>query len=207
MKRILKTGLAGALISASLSTLMLASAPLQAEGFGPMNMMNPSRWFGGNSDDDDYYYGRNGGYPPPPPAGPYGAPGYAAPYAAPYGAPGYAAPQPAYPAPGAQSSAGTPPASSDEETTEARIRRLEERINQLESENTRMRNAGMGQPGMRPSGMGQPRMGQMDMGQPGMGQQPGQHAQSGSVSSAGSQGGYPQGMMDTSPQNHVWRPQ
>jgi hypothetical protein len=83
-----------AALAAGLSAQLIMS-PAVADGFGPMNMMNPGKWFGGND-----RYGRDDDYPPPPPMG-YGAP-YGAPL--PYGgAPGYASPMPggAYaPAPG-----------------------------------------------------------------------------------------------------------
>ena len=88
------------------------------------NMMNPSRWFGGDRDYDDYYYegpvgpGYGPGYYAPPMG--YGAPGYAP--------PGYAAPVQRY-APAAYSApATTSSASSDE------IRQLKQRIEQLERE-------------------------------------------------------------------------
>ncbi|HYQ73489.1 MAG TPA: hypothetical protein VET88_16385, partial [Gammaproteobacteria bacterium] len=61
---------------------LLLTMPAQAFDMG--NMMNPSKWVGGNKDrdryDDDYYdYGPPPGYG----YGGYGAPGYG------YGAPGY----------------------------------------------------------------------------------------------------------------------
>jgi hypothetical protein len=180
VRQTLKRGVAGALISASLGALLVTAAPLQADGFGPMNMMNPSRWFGGNNnnDDDDYYYGPNGGYPPPHAGSPYAAPGYpqAGYGAVPYGPPpGYGAPQQPPAAGSAMGGAG--------DETEARIRRLEERIKQLESENAQMRNAGMGQP---PGPRGMPPR-PMSGGNPG--------------------NPYPQAGMEGMPQDHVWRPQ
>jgi hypothetical protein len=74
--------------SAFLAFSLLLTMPAQAFDMG--NMMNPSKWVGGNNDrdryDDDYY-----DYGPPPGYG-YGAPGYGG-YGAPgyggYGAPGY----------------------------------------------------------------------------------------------------------------------
>jgi hypothetical protein len=74
--------------SAFLAFSLLLTMPTQAFDMG--NMMNPSKWVGGNKDrdryDDDYY-----DYGPPPGYG-YGAPGYGG-YGAPgyggYGAPGY----------------------------------------------------------------------------------------------------------------------
>lgn len=125
----------------ALSTLIGLSAAnlvwvedLHAGGFNPMNMVNPSRWFGDRYDDyDDYRYGNRYGYPP----GYYGAP-----YGAPFGAPGYAAPGygvPLYGAPGisAQSYAPvqtqSPPAVTGSDASAERIRELEERIRQLEA--------------------------------------------------------------------------
>jgi hypothetical protein len=76
---------------------------VQAFDFG--NMMNPSRWFGGNRDRyyGDYGYGYGGpGYGYGPPGYGYGAPGYG--YGAPGsgygGVPGYGAPGYGYGAPG-----------------------------------------------------------------------------------------------------------
>ena len=95
-----------------LVTGLIVADAAQAFGFG--NMMNPSRWMGGDGDryDEDYYdapaygYGYPGGYAAPGYAAPgYAPPGYAAPgYTAPgygYGAPVYQAPAvtPVYPAP------------------------------------------------------------------------------------------------------------
>ena len=96
----------GILVAVSL----LVADPAFALDFG--NVMNPSKWFGGNRDryDDDYYYdeGWGPGYPPPYGGGyggPYGGPGFGYPgYGAPgVGAPGYGAPgvgAPGYGAPG-----------------------------------------------------------------------------------------------------------
>ena len=88
------------------------------------NMMNPSRWFGGDRDYGDYYYdgpppGYGPGYYAAPPA--YGAPGYAPPPV--YAAPAYGHAPPAQSAP-----ANTGSAASDE------IRQLKKRIEQLEQE-------------------------------------------------------------------------
>ncbi len=64
-----------------LASSLLLAMPAQAFDMG--NMMNPSKWVGGNNDryddDDDYY-----DYGPPPGYGGYGGPGYGG-----YGAPGY----------------------------------------------------------------------------------------------------------------------
>jgi len=78
--------------SVFLAVSLLPAMPAQAFDMG--NMMNPSKWVGGNKkhdryDDDDYYdYGPPPGYG----YGGYGAPGYGG-YGAPgyggYGAPGY----------------------------------------------------------------------------------------------------------------------
>jgi hypothetical protein len=76
------------------------SAADVAQAFNMGNMMNPSRWFGGNSDryrDRDYDYGGPGygwGGPGYGYGGPYGGPGYGygGPgfgYGGPYGGPGY----------------------------------------------------------------------------------------------------------------------
>ena len=96
-----------------------------AAGFNPMNMMNPSKWFGGRNrgyyDDYDRYGPGYGGYGPG--YGGYG-PGYGT-YAPGYGAPGYGyAPAPAYAAP-AQSA----PESNDRSQE---IRELQDRIERLE---------------------------------------------------------------------------
>jgi hypothetical protein len=106
-----------------LSTLMAAGAgalvlpaTAGAGGFGPMNMMNPGRWFGGRDRYDDDYYGR-GGHPPPPP------PAYSAPPPR-YGAPAYA-PTPAAPA--------TAASTAYEAASKERIKRLETRILELEA--------------------------------------------------------------------------
>ncbi len=87
-----------------------------ASGFNPMNVMNPSRWFGNNNRryDDDYYGGPGYGYPPPP--------GY---YPGAYGAPAYA-PHPLY---NAAPAAPAPAADNSKE----RIKELEDRIRQLEA--------------------------------------------------------------------------
>lgn len=98
----------GTLIAAGAGTLALPETA-GADGFGPMNMMNPGRWFGGRDRYDDDYYGR-GGYPPPPPA--------------------YAAPPPSYAAP-AYAPAAVP--RSPDTAYQEHIQRLEERIQQLEA--------------------------------------------------------------------------
>ncbi len=134
-----------------------ALAPAQAEGFSPMTMMNPGKWFGGKDRD-----GPDGDYPPPPPPGygaPYGAPGYGAPppgygygYGAPpagapaygrapgaYGAPtapGYAAP--AAPSYGAPAAPAYEAASTDEpsrQDMQDRIQELEQQLQEMEARN------------------------------------------------------------------------
>jgi hypothetical protein len=143
-----KGGLAAAVLLA-----LGAVSTAQAVDFG--DMMNPGKWFGGNKGRDAGPYGPD--MPPPgygydaPPYGygggapyGYGAPAYGAPGAG-YGAPAYgvppagaygqqvpAAPGYAQPAgPGyAQPPAAAPSPSAD---SEARIRALERRIQELES--------------------------------------------------------------------------
>ena len=90
------------------ASLLLANS---AYAFDMGNMMNPSKWMGGNKDRDRYddYYGGPG----------YGGPGYG-------GAPGYGyGSAPGY---GGAPTYGAPGAGSNEEE----IRRLKERIRQLE---------------------------------------------------------------------------
>ena len=118
------------------SSVLLATGLLiagTASAFDMGNMMNPSKWMGGNDDDDDYYYddyyGGPGGYPPPPGYG-YPGPGYGG-----YGAPGYGAPgyggAPAYG--GGAPGYSTPQGPSSAESAE--ITRLKERIRMLEEAN------------------------------------------------------------------------
>lgn len=102
---------------------------VDAASFSPMNMMNPSRWFGRGNRDDDYYGPGYGEVP-------YGAPGYWAPgYGHPPAYGGYGAPlapggyHPVYQTP-PPVPAQTAPA---EDPSAARIKELEERIRQLES--------------------------------------------------------------------------
>jgi hypothetical protein len=131
------------------------NSPLAAAFFG--DMMNPSRWFGGDRDyHDDYYYDgpRGPGYGP----GYYGGPaGYAAPG---YPPPGYAAPPaygyaaPVHPAPPAHS---RPAARDDAASSE--ISKLKQRIEQLEQERAASSMAGQGhfsQPGYAPAGAAAP---------------------------------------------------
>jgi hypothetical protein len=113
-------------------SLLLAS-PVHAFNIG--NMMNPSKWMGGNSDRDrydDYYGGPGYGY-----GGPgygYGGPGYG------YGGPGYGGPGYGYGGPGyggygygAPGYGGVseyaPPGTNP---NDAEIDRLKERLRQLE---------------------------------------------------------------------------
>ncbi len=123
--------------------LLLAGS---AWAFDMGNMMNPSKWMGGNNDryDDDYYYeGPGYGYPGGPPGYGYGAPpGYG--YGGGYGGPGYGyggAPGYGYGGAPGYGYGGAPgygygavpaygaPGSGD---NEAEIMRLRDRLRQLE---------------------------------------------------------------------------
>ena len=177
-----KTAIAlSALIAAGIGSMTL-STTAGASGFGPMNMMNPSKWFGGNKNRryDDYYDGPGygGGYPPPGYGYGYGGPGYGGPgYGAPYGAPL----QPGYTAP----PAATAPDASDSGSAE-RIKELEERIRQLESSQR--------QPPMQPQGFGPQAPQGYGAGQPpaaGGGMYPPSMQQGGGYPGVG--GGYPGG--------------
>jgi hypothetical protein len=126
---------------ATLAALTVYAPVSQAFNFG--NMMNPSRWMGGDryDDYDEGYYG--GPYGGPGFGYPYGgyAPGYGAP--GPYGAPGYGAPVPGYaapaypaapvaapgvgPAPSRAPAAGVAPADS------AEVQALKRRVEELEA--------------------------------------------------------------------------
>jgi hypothetical protein len=140
------------------SGLLVLPETAGAEGFGPMNMMNPSKWFGGRDRDyDDDYYGDPGYGPPPPGYGappPPGVPGYGGyGYAPPPPAGGYGYTPPVAPAPGYSPPAApayTSPAGGIDSPSsgvdpQTRIQELEDRIRQLES---------MQQPGGAPSGAG-----------------------------------------------------
>jgi hypothetical protein len=129
-----KNGALQYILLAAAGSLLLAG-PVSAFDMG--NMMNPSKWMGGNKDrdryDDDYRgpgYGYGGpGYGYGGPGYGYGAPGYG--YGAPgygYGAPGYGygAPGYGYGAPG-YSQPGT-------ESTDAEVKRLKDRLRQLEGD-------------------------------------------------------------------------
>ena len=138
-------------------SLLLANS---AYAFDMGNMMNPSKWVGGNKDndrDDDYYDERGYGYPDGPPGYYGGAPGYGGPPGYGYGgapaygyggapgygnapgyggAPGYGT-TPGYgdaPGYGAAPGYGGAPAygAPGTESKEAEIMRLKERIRQLE---------------------------------------------------------------------------
>ena len=120
----------GTLIAVGMGGAMLPDT-VGAAGFNPMNMMNPSKWMGGNKNrryDDDYYDGGPGygGYPPPGYGGYGGYPGG-------YGAPGYGAPGYGYPQGPAQQPAYAAPAAPSGGSSE-QIRVLEDRIRQLESQ-------------------------------------------------------------------------
>ena len=114
-----------------------------AQAFNMGNMMNPSKWMGGNSNSDRYvdYYGGPGGYGGGPgyygggpgyygggPGGYGGGPGYG-------GAPGYNGGAPNY---GAPAAGGTPAYSapaSGSGSEAAEIERLKQRIKKLEEGN------------------------------------------------------------------------
>jgi len=105
---------------------MLVAA--QAQAFNMGNMMNPSRWFGGNRGYDRYddYGPGYGGYGPG--YGGYGPGygGYGPGYGGGYGYPGYGAPATGYVAP----TYSTPQTDSSAEAKE--IERLKERVRELE---------------------------------------------------------------------------
>ena len=113
----------------TLSVFFVATSLLLANSAYAMdmgNMMNPSKWMGGNNDNDrydDYRGGPGYGYPGYGPGYGYGgAPGYGPGYG--YGGePGYGA-EPGY---GGASAYGAPATGSNEE-----VMRLKERIRQLE---------------------------------------------------------------------------
>jgi len=110
------------------ASLLLANS---APAFDMGNMMNPSKWMGGNNDryDDDYYDDGPGyGYPGGPPGYGYGGPagyGYGGPPGYGYGGPGYGGPGYGY---GGSPTYGAPGSVSNEEE----IMRLKERVRQLE---------------------------------------------------------------------------
>ena len=139
----MKQQIAG-LTGTALLMIGLLGSPAAEAFFG--NMMNPSRWFGGDRDYHDDYYGGPGygpGYYPPPMG--YAAPGYAPPG---YAAPAYGYAPPAYSAPAA---AGTNTATTDE------IRQLKQRIEQLEQEQTAGQAGAYGSPsGSTPATMAAP---------------------------------------------------
>lgn len=154
MKNTLRLSTGALAIGMALATFSYAP---QSLAFNMGNMMNPSKWMGGNNNDRDY------DRPPP------GYGGYSGPGGAPYGygqAPGYGyGSQPAYGygnPPAGQPYYGTPPAGGQapygyggqpgmapeyaqpvpppamqpqgESADKQRIRELEERIRQLESQ-------------------------------------------------------------------------
>jgi hypothetical protein len=128
-----KTGNRKAIVLVAAAMLTAGSGIASAFDFG--NMMNPSRWMGGNRGDDYYGDGSGGpGYGYGAPGYGYGAPGYG--YAPRYGAPPYGAPgygvagsAPAYTAP-AQSNAPS-------DTSAQEIKELKQRIQELEAANAR----------------------------------------------------------------------
>ena len=84
------------------STAIVASGLLlagTAHAFDMGNMMNPSKWMGGNKNSDRYDdYGGPGGYGGGPAGPAYGGSGYGGGYPGTYGAPYGYAPQAAAPA-------------------------------------------------------------------------------------------------------------
>jgi hypothetical protein len=138
-----------------LAALMVYAPVSYAFNFG--NMMNPSRWMGGDGDRydegyDDYPggpYGAPGfGYPYGGYAPGYGAPGYGAPG---YGAPGYGPPAPgygapAYPsapvaAPGAAPAPAATPAPGSAPVDSAEVQALKRRVEELEAAQQQQRSA------------------------------------------------------------------
>jgi hypothetical protein len=82
---------------------LLTQGPAAADGFNPMSMMNPTKWFGKRGDS----YGPDDDLPPPPPPG-YGGPPMGTPYGPPPG-PGYGPPPPGYAGPAALPPGGLGP--------------------------------------------------------------------------------------------------
>jgi hypothetical protein len=126
-----KTKILGGIL---LTVGLLGAGTGHAFNFG--NMMNPSKWMGGNDDYDDNYYGPGygyRGYGPGYGGGPYGAPpGYG------YGAPGYAPGYgyggvPAYGGAPAYQAAPSVPAAAPDSGSDQEIERLKERIRVLEN--------------------------------------------------------------------------
>jgi hypothetical protein len=111
-------------------------------GFDMGNMMNPSKWMGGNKDGDrDYYDGPGYGYPGGPGYGYPGGPGYGYGGVPGYGyggVPGYGyggAPDYGYGGvPGYGYGGGPGSTVPGTESRDAEIRRLRERLRQLEGE-------------------------------------------------------------------------
>jgi hypothetical protein len=137
------------LTAASFTVLaaLVSYAPVShAFNFG--NMMNPSRWMGGDRDRYDEGYDYPGAYGAPGFGYPYGgyAPGYGG-YGAPgYGAPAYGAPPPGYGAPAYPSApvaapgvttAPTPAAPVDS----AEVQALKRRVEELEAAQQQQRSA------------------------------------------------------------------
>ena len=123
------------------TSLLLTSS---AWAFDMGNVMNPSKWMGGNNDryDDDYYGGPGYGYPGGPPGYGYGGPpGYGYGGGPGYGGPGYGYGAPGYGYGGAPAYGGAPgygygavpaygaPGSGG---NEAELMRLRDRVRQLE---------------------------------------------------------------------------
>jgi hypothetical protein len=133
---------------ATLAALTVYAPVSQAFNFG--NMMNPSRWMGGDryDDYDEGYYG-----------GPYGGPGFGYPYggyapgygAPGYGTPGYGAPAPGYAAPayplapaavpGVAPAPVQAPASGAAPVDSAEVQALKRRVEELEAAQQQQRSA------------------------------------------------------------------
>lgn len=115
----------------TLATLLCTAPAINAFDFG--NMMNPSRWFGGN---DDYYYSEYGAFAPG--YTPYGLPAYPPHYTAPGQAPLYYAPNltvvaPPVATPAAPNMTPSAPIESKTDAKDQEIAALKRRIEQLEA--------------------------------------------------------------------------
>ena len=121
-----------------------------AQAFNMGNMMNPSKWMGGNSNSDRYddYYGGPGGYGGGPgyygggPGGYGGGPGYYGGGPGGYGggpgyggAPGYNGGAPSFGAPAAGGTPGYGNPASGSGSEAAEIEQLKQRIKKLEEGN------------------------------------------------------------------------
>jgi hypothetical protein len=115
-----------------------------AQAFNMGNMMNPSKWMGGNSNSDRYddYYGGPGGYGGGPgyygggPGGYGGGPGYYGGGPGGYGgAPGYNGGAPNYGVPAAGGIPGNSIPASGSGSDVAEIEQLKQRLKKLEEGN------------------------------------------------------------------------